>query len=70
MLLSMTGYGKAVATYKEKKIHVEVRALNSKNFDCQTRIAPIYREREMRMLESDFDKAVKRLKNMKDDIIL
>ena len=27
----------------------------------------IYREREMRMLESDFDKAVKRLKNMKDD---
>lgn len=43
----MTGYGKAVATYKEKKIHVEVRALNSKNFDCQTRIAPIYREREI-----------------------
>ena len=27
----------------------------------------IYREREMRLLESDFDKAVKRLKNMKDD---
>ena len=27
----------------------------------------IYREREMRMLESDFDKVVKRLKNMQDD---
>ena len=27
----------------------------------------IYREREMRMLESDFDKAVKRLKNMEDN---
>ena len=27
----------------------------------------IYREREMRMLESDFDKAVKRLRNMKDE---
>ena len=27
----------------------------------------IYREREMRMLESDFDKAVKRLRNKKDD---
>ena len=26
----------------------------------------IYREREMRLLESDFDKAVKRLKNKKD----
>ena len=27
----------------------------------------IYREREMRMLESDFDKAVKRLMNKADD---
>ena len=27
----------------------------------------IYREREMRLLESDFDRAVKRLKNLKDD---
>ena len=27
----------------------------------------IYREREMRMLESDFDKAVKRLKNLNDN---
>ena len=27
----------------------------------------IYREREMRLLESDFDKAVKRLKNLNDD---
>ena len=27
----------------------------------------IYREREMRMLESDFDKAVKRLRNLNDD---
>ena len=28
----------------------------------------IYREREMRMLESDFDKAVRRLKNLNDDL--
>jgi hypothetical protein len=27
----------------------------------------IYREREMRLLESDFDKAVKRLKNLNDE---
>ena len=27
----------------------------------------IYREREMRLLESDFDKAIKRLKKMNDD---
>lgn len=27
----------------------------------------IYREREMRLLESDFDRAVKRLKNLNDE---
>lgn len=47
MLLSMTGYGKAVATYQDKTIHVEVKALNSKALDCSTRIAPLYREKEM-----------------------
>lgn len=43
----MTGYGKAVATYQDKTIHVEVKALNSKALDCSTRIAPVYREKEM-----------------------
>ena len=47
MILSMTGYGKAVVTYKEKKINVEVKSLNSKALDLSTRIAPIYREKEM-----------------------
>lgn len=43
----MTGYGKATFSYKEKSIHVEIKSLNSKNFDLSTRIAPIYREKEM-----------------------
>lgn len=43
----MTGYGKAVVTYKEKKINVEVKSLNSKSLDLSTRIAPPYREKEM-----------------------
>ena len=43
----MTGYGKAVVTYKEKKINVEVKSLNSKALDLSTRIAPLYREKEM-----------------------
>ena len=47
MILSMTGYGKSVATYLGKKIHVEVKSLNSKALDLSTRIAPIYREKEM-----------------------
>lgn len=43
----MTGYGKAVVTYNEKKIHAEIKSLNSKQLDLQTRIAPLYREKEM-----------------------
>ena len=49
MIQSMTGYGKAVVTYKEKKIHVEIKSLNSKQLDLNTRIAPLYREKEMEM---------------------
>lgn len=46
MILSMTGYGKAVAIFNGKKICVEVRSLNSKSLDLSTHIAPLYRERE------------------------
>ena len=45
----MTGYGKAVVTYGEKKINVEIKSLNSKALDLSTRIAPLYREKEMEM---------------------
>lgn len=47
MIQSMTGYGKAVVTFKEKKINVEIKSLNSKALDLSTRIAPLYREKEM-----------------------
>ena len=43
----MTGYGKVVVAYKEKKINVEIKSLNSKQLDLSTRIAPLYREKEM-----------------------
>ena len=43
----MTGYGKAVVSYKDKKINVEVKSLNSKALDLSARIAPLYREKEM-----------------------
>ena len=49
MIQSMTGYGKAVVTFKEKKINVEIKSLNSKQLDLNTRIAPLYREKEMEM---------------------
>lgn len=47
MILSMTGYGKAVVNFKEKKINAEIKSLNSKTLDLTTRIAPLYREKEM-----------------------
>ena len=47
MIQSMTGYGNAVVAYKEKKIHVEIKSLNSKALDLNTRIAALYREKEM-----------------------
>lgn len=47
MIQSMTGYGKATVTFGDKKINVEIRSLNSKALDLSTRIAPLYREKEM-----------------------
>ena len=45
----MTGYGKAVVVYGDKKISVEIKSLNSKSLDLSTRIAPLYREKEMEL---------------------
>ena len=47
MIQSMTGYGKTVVTFNEKKINVEIKSLNSKALDLSTRIAPLFREKEM-----------------------
>jgi len=47
MIQSMTGYGKALVAYNGKKINVEIKSLNSKQLDLTTRIAPLYREKEM-----------------------
>jgi len=48
----MTGYGKSVVTYKEKKINVEIKSLNSKSLDLSARIAPLYREKEMEIRQT------------------
>ena len=42
----MTGYGKATASYLDKRISVEIRSLNSKSLDLNVRYAPIYKELE------------------------
>ncbi len=43
----MTGYGRAVAELPNKKITIEIKSLNSKQFDLFTRLPAIYREKEI-----------------------
>ena len=59
MIQSMTGYGKATAELSDKKINVEIKSLNSKAMDLSTRIAPLYREKEIE-IRNDIAKALER----------
>ncbi|MCB0478816.1 MAG: YicC family protein [Crocinitomicaceae bacterium] len=47
MIKSMTGYGKASGAYKDKKITVEIKSLNSKNLDLFVRSQSVYKEKEI-----------------------
>ena len=51
----MTGYGKAVVAYKEKKINVEIKSLNSKSLDVSTRIAPLPSKEHPRLISFRMD---------------
>jgi len=46
MIKSMTGFGKATVNCEGKTIVIEVRSLNSKQFDLTTRISSLLREKE------------------------
>lgn len=43
----MTGFGKAVAETKNKKITVEIKSLNSKQLDLNARVPSVYRDKEL-----------------------
>ena len=47
MIQSMTGYGKHVIQLPTKKITVEIKSLNSKSLDLNTRAPSAYREKEL-----------------------
>ncbi len=49
MILSMTGFGKAIAELPTKKITIEIKSLNSKQLDLSARIPGAYREKEMEL---------------------
>jgi uncharacterized protein (TIGR00255 family) len=46
MIKSMTGYGKSVAEIPQKKVSVEIKSLNSKSLDLNTRLPWLYKEKE------------------------
>ncbi len=47
MIKSMTGFGKAEFVVKNKKFILELKTLNSKQIDINTRIPPVYREKDI-----------------------
>lgn len=47
MIQSMTGFGKATGDFNGKNITVELRSLNSKQFDLNLRIPGLYKEKEL-----------------------
>jgi len=59
MIRSMTGYGKAECELALKKITVEVRSLNSKVLDVNTRIPGVYREKELEIRRELSDRLIR-----------
>lgn len=47
MIQSMTGYGKSIIQLETKKISLELKSLNSKNLDINTRFPGVYKEKEI-----------------------
>lgn len=47
MLISMTGFGKATLELKNKKISIEIKSLNSKQLDINTRMPNLYKEKDL-----------------------
>ncbi|HOV71262.1 MAG TPA: YicC family protein [Dysgonamonadaceae bacterium] len=59
MVYSMTGYGKSTAEIPNKKITVEIRSLNSKQFDLSVRLPIAYKDREI-ALRNDLSRRLER----------
>ena len=47
MIKSMTGFGRTTLDIEGKTVNVEIRTLNSKQMDMNTRIAPLFRSKEI-----------------------
>ena len=47
MLYSMTGFGKGIFNFNDKKITIEIKSLNSKQLDLNTKIPSRYKDKEL-----------------------
>jgi len=59
MIKSMTGYGKAECELAQKKITIEIKSLNSKQLDLNTRIPGVYREKELSIRREISDRLIR-----------
>jgi len=59
MIQSMTGYGKAETEFHNKKITVEIKSLNGKQFDVNMRIPSTYRDKEP-LIRNKLSQAIER----------
>jgi len=49
MIQSMTGFGKTICELPNKKIHIEIKSLNSKQLDLNIKMPNLYREKELEL---------------------
>ncbi|MGA3013944.1 MAG: YicC/YloC family endoribonuclease [Bacteroidales bacterium] len=47
MIISMTGYGKALVDFPGKKLLIEIKTLNNKGIDISVKLPAAFREKEM-----------------------
>ena len=59
MILSMTGFGRAETVYEGTKITVDIKSLNSKNFDLNVKTPLIYKEKEFEIRKLLNDKILR-----------
>ena len=59
MIKSMTGYGKAECELSSKKITIEIKSLNSKQLDINTRLPNIYKSKEIEIRKMISEKLIR-----------
>ena len=59
MIKSMTGYGKAECELAQKKVTIEIKSLNSKQLELNTRMPSVYREKELEIRRELSDKLIR-----------